>query len=199
MRHKLMLKLADARSRQITLDLTDDYSGQDLHELDFSGHDLTGTNFSQTNLSGCNFKNCMLFGSSFRNARIHRASFCFANLKSASFRYADLRGSNFLGANLTGVNFANTNLQSVDFQGSCLLGANFRSSVWPLWCGSLNVTVDKEFAAQFAYHFCSLICEDQDVIAAQDAIRKLANKFGLVETGSLRPLTKKYFGGYDEQ
>lgn len=75
----------------------------------------------------------------------------------ADLRWADLRWANLHGADMRGVN--------LDF------------SCWPLWCGSLGVIVDKRIAAQLAYHFCRIICDDDEVKAAQKALAPLANQF----------------------
>lgn len=84
----------------------------------------------------------------------------------ADLRWADLRGADLRGANL---------------QGADLCGANLDFSCWPLWCGSLDVTVDKRIAAQLAYHFCRVRCDDPEVQAAQKALAPLANQFHRVE------------------
>lgn len=74
-----------------------------------------------------------------------------------------------------------------------LLGADLRRadldySCWPLWCGSLDVRVCKRIAAQLAYHFCRLVCDDPEVIAAQNALIPLANQFHRAdECGKLEP------------
>lgn len=68
------------------------------------------------------------------------------------------------------------NLRGVDMR-----GANLDFSCWPLWCGSLDVIVDKRIAAQLAYHFCRIICDDDEVKAAQKALAPLANQFHRVE------------------
>lgn len=62
-----------------------------------------------------------------------------------------------------------------------LRGANLDYSCWPLWCGSLGVRVCKRIAAQLAYHFCRLVCDDPEVIAAQNALIPLANQFRRVD------------------
>lgn len=59
--------------------------------------------------------------------------------------------------------------------------ADLDYSCWPLWCGSLDVIVDKRIAAQLAYHFCRLVCDDPEVQAAQQAIKELANQFHRVD------------------
>ena len=72
-------------------------------------------------------------------------------------------------------------LHGTDLQGANLRRANIDYSCWPLWCGSLDVIVDKRIAAQLAYHFCRLICDDPEVKEAQQAIKTLANQFHLVD------------------
>lgn len=62
-----------------------------------------------------------------------------------------------------------------------LQGANLDYSCWPLWCGSLDVKVDRRIAAQLAYHFCRLDCDDPDYIEARNAIVNFANEFHCVE------------------
>ena len=71
-----------------------------------------------------------------------------------------------------------------------LHGTNLDYSVWPLWCGSFDVKCDIRLASQLAYHFCRLDCEDKEVVAAQNALITLANKFHRVEEcGVLKPQT----------
>ena len=82
--------------------------------------------------------------------------------------------------------------ERADLRGADLRGANLDYSCWPLWCGSLDVRVCKRIAAQLAYHFCRLDCDDQEVIAAQNAIIPLANQFHRVnECGKLEPKERK--------
>lgn len=93
--------------------------------------------------------------------------------KRADLRYADLLGADLQGANLRGAN---------------LRGADLDYSCWPLWCGSLDVKVDRRIATQLAYHFCRLDCDDPDYIAARNAIIHFANEFHRVEEcGWLEP------------
>lgn len=73
-----------------------------------------------------------------------------------------------------------------------LQGADLDYSCWPLWCGSLDVRVCKRIAAQLAYHFCRLDCDDPEVIAAQNALIPLANQFHRAdECGKLEPKEEK--------
>jgi len=63
-----------------------------------------------------------------------------------------------------------------DLIGADLTRANIDYSAWPIWCGTYNVKVDKNIAAQLAMHFCWLNCDDPEVKAAQEAVKKLAMK-----------------------
>ena len=83
-----------------------------------------------------------------------RAGLSGANLRSADLRIADLSGAD---------------LRSAD-----LRGADLDFPVWPLWCGSKQVKVDKRIAAQLAAHFCVLDCDDNDYIEARNAIMDFA-------------------------
>lgn len=67
-------------------------------------------------------------------------------------------------ANLQGANLRDADLRDAD-----LRGANVDYSCWPLWCGSLDAKVDRRIAAQLAYHFCRLDCDDPDYIEARNA------------------------------
>ena len=67
-------------------------------------------------------------------------------------------------------NLRGADLRGADLEGADLKGANLDYSCWPLWCGSLGVRVCKRIAAQLAYHFCRLVCDDPEVIAAQNAL-----------------------------
>lgn len=95
----------------------------------------------------------------------------------ADLRRADLREANLRGA---------------DLREADLRGSNLDYSCWTLWCGSLDVRVCKRIAAQLAYHFCRLDCDDPEVIAAQNAIIPLANQFHRVdECGKLELKERK--------
>lgn len=82
-------------------------------------------------------------------------------------------------------------LWEADLRGADLRGANIDFSCWPLWCGSLDVKVDARIAAQLAYHFCRLDCDDPGYIAARNAIIDFANTFHrVVECGKLEPIAR---------
>ena len=106
----------------------------------------------------------------------------------ADLQGADLRGADLREANLREANLWEADLREADLRGAYLREADLDYSCWPLWCGSLGVRVCKRIAAQLAYHFCRLDCDDPEVIAAQNAIIPLANQFHRAdECGKLEP------------
>lgn len=107
-----------------------------------------------------------------------KANLCGTDLWRADLRRADLREANLREANLRGTDLRRADLRGADLDYSC----------WPLWCGSMDVKVCKRIAAQLAYHFCRLDCDDPEVIAAQNALIPLANQFHRTgECGLLEP------------
>lgn len=91
-------------------------------------------------------------------------------------------------ANLRYANLQNANLQDASLRGADLRDASLDYSCWPLWCGSLDVKVDRRIAAQLAYHFCRLDCDDPDYISARNAVINFADEFHRVkECGWLEP------------
>ena len=77
------------------------------------------------------------------------------------FRDMNLRGSNLSGADLSGAD-----LSGADLDMSCL----------PLWCGSLNMRVDKRIAVQIAYHLCALDCDDPEYREVRSKCLGFANQ-----------------------
>lgn len=69
------------------------------------------------------------------------------------------------------------NLRHADLRHADLQGADLDFSCLPLWCGSLDVEVDKRLAVQIIYHFCRLKCNDTDIKEAQNRLLGLANQF----------------------
>lgn len=72
-------------------------------------------------------------------------------------------------ANLQGAYLRDANLRGAD-----LRDANLDFACWPLWCGSKNVRVDRNLAAQLAAHFCALDCDDPGYLAARAAVLEFA-------------------------
>lgn len=80
-----------------------------------------------------------------------------ADLSEADLRYANLCGADLRYADLCGANLYN-----------CCL---------PLWCGGLRIILDRRQMAQLIYHFCSMECEDSEVLALQKSLYAFANEF----------------------
>lgn len=55
---------------------------------------------------------------------------------------ADLSGADLSMAELRGANLSEADLRGADVDFSC----------WPLWCGSLNVKIDRRIFCQLLYH-----------------------------------------------
>ena len=175
--------------------LENDPSGvhANLEDVDLRNANLNGADLRYANLEGANLEN-----SDLRNANLNGADLRHVNLNGADLRYADLRnanleeGANLKGAileganlryadlrnaNLEGANLENSDLRNAILEGANLKGAILDYSSWPLWCGSFEAKVDTRIAAQLAYHFCRLHCDDPEYIKARNAIVKFANKF----------------------
>lgn len=95
-----------------------------------------------------------------------RAYLWNTDFRGAHLRDAYLRRADFLGA---------------DFRDAYLRGANIDYSCWPLWCGSLDVKVDRRIFCQLAYHLCRVIVDDDDCKEAQLMLGRLANEFHRVD------------------
>ena len=81
-------------------------------------------------------------GAYLRGADLQGADLRWANLQGADLRSADLREADLFGANL----------RKADLREADLRGADVDFSCWPLWCGSLNVKIDKRIFCQLLYH-----------------------------------------------
>lgn len=121
----------------------------------------------RANLQRADLREANLWGADLRVANLWGANLQEANLQRADLQRANLREANLREADLQGANLREANLQRADLDYSC----------WPLWCGSLDVKVDVRLAAQLAYHFCRLVCDDPAYIQARNALVPLANTF----------------------
>jgi len=112
-----------------------------------------------------------------RHADLSYADLGSADLGSANLSYADLSSANLRHANLRHADLSSADLGYADLRHADLSYADLDMSVFPLWCGSLGIKVDIRLSAQIAYHFCRFETDDEEVKAAQQAIKTLANKF----------------------
>ena len=112
-------------------------------------------------------------------------------LRGATLMDANLRGADLMGANLRGADLTGATLMDATLAGATLTGADIDYSCWPLWCGSLDVKVDKRIFAQLAYHLCRVIVDDEECKAAQAALYPIANQFHRVKTCGRLPITRE--------
>ena len=129
--------------------------------------DLRGADLQGANLRGADLRGANLWGADLRGA----------DLQGANLRGADLRGANLQGANLQGANLRGANFRGADIRGANLWGAYVDYSCWPLWCGSLDVKVDRRIFCQLAYHLCRVIVDDDECNEAQLMLGRMANEF----------------------
>ena len=106
-----------------------------------------------------------------------RASLDGAYLVGATLRGADLRDADLVSANLRGA----------DLRDADLRGANIDFSVWPLWCGGLDVHIDDRIAIQLLYHLVRNVLyskntsEELKSLLGQKDIVRVANQFHRVD------------------
>ena len=127
-----------------------------------------------------------------QRADLSEADLSEADLREADLRYADLCGANLSGANLSGADLSVADLRYADLSvanlryadlsganlsGAGLCGANLYHCCLPLWCGGLRIILDRRQMAQLIYHFCSMECEDSEVLALQKSLYAFANEF----------------------
>ena len=117
-----------------------------------------------------------------READLRYANLCGADLSEADLSEADLSGANLSGADLRYANLSGANLREADLSGANLRGADLREAdlyncCLPLWCGGLRIILDRRQMAQLIYHFCSMECEDSEVLALQKSLYAFANEF----------------------
>lgn len=67
--------------------------------------------------------------------------------------------------------------QRADLSEADLSEADLYHCCLPLWCGGLRIILDRRQMAQLIYHFCSMECEDSEVLALQKSLYAFANEF----------------------
>ena len=108
-----------------------------------------------------------------------------AYLCKADLRGADLRGADLRGADLRGADLIDAYLCKADLRGADLCKADLDMSCLPLWCGSLNMKVDKRIAAQIMYHACALDCDDPKYREVRSKCLAFANQMHRIDVPRL--------------
>ena len=148
-----------------------------MKDADLSEADLSGADLSRMNLSGANLSRANLTGAYLLNANLSRANLSRADLS---------------GANLTGAYLLNADLSGADIDFACL----------PLWCGSLDMRIDKKIFCQLLYHVlrAGKSVDDEEVknLFSIPEIVKLANQFHRAcECGEILQEKKNETKGYE--
>ena len=109
---------------------------------------------------------------------------------------ADLQEADLQEADLQEADLQEANLRLADLRWADLREANLDFSAWPLWCGSLNVTVSLDFVRQLSYHVMGLIVPDADMSDEERAelarVREVLAPFANQWTGIGRHMLEKY-------
>lgn len=158
-----------------------DLRAADIRAADLRAAALRAAALRAADLQAANLQAANLWGADLRAADLQSAYLQAANLRAANLRAADFQAADLRGADLRGV----------DFQAADLRGANIDYSCWPLWCGSLDVIVDRRIFCQLAYHLCRVIVDDDDCKTAQLMLGRLANEFHRVDECGRVPETPK--------
>jgi len=136
------------------------------HKLWLNGEGGAKANLDDTNLRGANL----------RDANLRNANLSYAVLSGANLRYADLCDTNLRYADLCGAD-----LRNADLSGADLRGADLDFSVFPLWCGSFDIKVDKRLPIQLLYHIAKMNIKTDDAdlkrLLKLKTFIKVCNKF----------------------
>lgn len=144
-----------------------DLLGADLREVNLNGADLRYTNLRGADLRGANLNEADLRGADLREA----------NLSEADLHEANLRGADLSEANLTGVNLTGADLRYTDLRGADLRGSDLYRCCLPLGGGGTRIKLDRIQMAQLIYQFCSMECDDSEMLTLQKSLYVFANEF----------------------
>lgn len=64
-----------------------------------------------------------------------------------------------------------------DLRGADLRGAELYKCCLPLWCGGTRIKLDRMQMAQLIYQFCSMECDDSEMLTLQKSLYVFANEF----------------------
>ena len=147
-------------------------------------------------------KKADLSSADLRSADLRSANLRYANLSSANLSYAKLRSANLYSADLCSAdlsyaNLSYANLRYADLRSANLSSANLDYSVFPLWCGGLNVDIDDKQAIQLLYHLVKNVLyskntsDELKALMSNEAIINKANEFHRVNECGLIAVNKE--------
>lgn len=64
-----------------------------------------------------------------------------------------------------------------DLRYTDLRGADLYKCCLPLWCGGTRIKLDRMQMAQLIYQFCSMECDDSEMLTLQKSLYVFANEF----------------------
>lgn len=102
-----------------------------------------------------------------RPADLHGADLCYTDLRGADLHEANLSGADLSEANLTGADLRYTDLRGADLYKCCL----------PLSRGGTCIKLDRIQMSQLIYQFCSMECDDSEMLTLQKSLYVFANEF----------------------
>ena len=152
-----------------------DLRGTNLRNMDLSNADLFNAYLQYADLSHSDLSRACL-----QNAKLNGANLTDTCLADANLSYAHLSNANLTGTVLSGAVLISAELSDAD-----LSGAYLDYSCFPLWCGSLDVKIDKRIFCQLLYHIlrAGKSVKDEEVAAflSDEKALALANKFHRIE------------------
>ena len=110
-----------------------------------------------------------------------------ADLKCANLSSADLRRANLSSADLSSADLSSADLRCADLRCADLKCADLDYSVFPLWCGGLDVHIDDKQATQLLYHLVRNVqyskntSEEFKKLCGMKELVEQANKFHRVD------------------
>jgi uncharacterized protein YjbI with pentapeptide repeats len=148
-----------------------------LHNVKADGAIFEFADLIEANLSNSRLENTRFMDSCLIDAYVYKSDLYMADLSKSNLEFANFYGSTLVRANLSYANTSNT-----DFREAILINTDLDSTMF-FHCGGTNWRIDKETAIELAYHFCSMNCEDDEIIEAQNSLLKIANRFKRIGVG----------------
>ena len=133
----------------------------------------------------------------FRLMKLRHVDLSHTDLRYADLSYADLRYADLSHVDLSYADLCHADLRYADLSHAVLLHADLRHadlrsanldySVFPLWCGGLDVNIDDRQATQLLYHlirnvnYSENISESFKKLCMTESLINQANKFHRID------------------